>query len=198
MTERKTVVRQRVFIFGLVIALVFTVTGFEIASASIPDSGGVIHGCMKGKRHQLSVIDTGTTPRCPAGSTELDWSQTSVFEGVHAANQSFSSNTPVGNMTLAAGSYQLTAKLAFTSGAASQAQDDCELFVSGSTDAQDESLATVPAARWQTILLQTVWTFSTAGAVTVKCSDDAAVGSQQVAFLVITAIRVSSVSPSAI
>jgi hypothetical protein len=34
------------------------------ATASIPDAGGVIHGCVKGDG-TLRVIDTATTSTCP-------------------------------------------------------------------------------------------------------------------------------------
>ncbi len=51
------------------------------ASASIPDSAGVIHGCYKptgnGSVSPLGVIDTAL-PRgtCPKGQTALSWNQT--------------------------------------------------------------------------------------------------------------------------
>ena len=51
------------------------------ASASIPDSSGVIHGCYKatsnGSVSRLGVIDT-TLPggKCPKDQTELSWNQT--------------------------------------------------------------------------------------------------------------------------
>jgi hypothetical protein len=53
------------------------------AYAAIPDSGGVIHGCYgppgSGGVHPLYVIDTSSTPSCPAGSTPftpLNWNAT--------------------------------------------------------------------------------------------------------------------------
>ena len=51
------------------------------ASASIPDSSGVIHGCYKpngnGSRSPLGVIDTALPGgTCPKGQTELSWNQT--------------------------------------------------------------------------------------------------------------------------
>jgi hypothetical protein len=62
-------------------AVVLSLAGFGIASASIPDSSGVIHGCYKatahGSRAPLGVIDTaGTAGTCPAGQTALTWNQT--------------------------------------------------------------------------------------------------------------------------
>jgi hypothetical protein len=51
------------------------------ASASIPDSAGVIHGCFKptsnGSVSTLGVIDTALPGgRCPKGQTALSWNQT--------------------------------------------------------------------------------------------------------------------------
>jgi hypothetical protein len=51
------------------------------ALASIPDSGGVIHGCYhpqaNGASTPLGVIDTALpSGHCPGGWTEIDWGQT--------------------------------------------------------------------------------------------------------------------------
>lgn len=51
------------------------------AFASIPDSGGVIHGCYKpksdGSNAPLGVIDTALSGgSCPAGNSQLTWNQT--------------------------------------------------------------------------------------------------------------------------
>lgn len=55
--------------------------GTGIATATIPDSGGVIHGCYKpnanGSIAPLNVIDTSLSGgTCPANQTALTWSQT--------------------------------------------------------------------------------------------------------------------------
>jgi len=47
-----------------------------VASASIPDSGGVIHGCRDTKSGALRVIDTNTGQTCGKGEAALNWSQT--------------------------------------------------------------------------------------------------------------------------
>ena len=49
-----------------------------IAYASIPDSSGIIHGCVKtasatNGTHGIKVIDTATTPTCPTGFNNLNW-----------------------------------------------------------------------------------------------------------------------------
>jgi hypothetical protein len=49
--------------------------GTGIAYASIPDSGGTIHGCYS-KSGSLSVIDTDAGQACAKGETALNWNQT--------------------------------------------------------------------------------------------------------------------------
>ena len=55
--------------------------GVGIASAAIPDSSGVIHGCYKpnanGSLSVLGVVDTALSGgHCPGGQTALTWNQT--------------------------------------------------------------------------------------------------------------------------
>ena len=47
-----------------------------IAYATIPDGGGVIHGCYQKNQGTLRVIDNGTTQTCSSSETPLNWSQT--------------------------------------------------------------------------------------------------------------------------
>jgi len=61
---------------GLVIGL-----GTGLAAASIPDSGGVIHGCYKastnGSVSQLGVVDTAKAGgHCPSNQKAVTWNQT--------------------------------------------------------------------------------------------------------------------------
>ncbi len=58
------------------IAVVVGVAAGGIAYASIPDAGGVIHGCYKKKVGTLRVVDPGAGGTCKASETSLDWSQT--------------------------------------------------------------------------------------------------------------------------
>jgi hypothetical protein len=102
---------ERLIIFGLLIALVFTISGFEIASASIPDSNGVIHGCLKGKKNQLFIINTATTPSCPTNETPVNWGgsqpgqllyqNATGFRGPYTSGQTIATFTvPAGLMCL--------------------------------------------------------------------------------------------------
>lgn len=47
-----------------------------IAYATIPDTGGVIHGCYQKNQGALRVIDTDKGQACSSSETALNWSQT--------------------------------------------------------------------------------------------------------------------------
>jgi hypothetical protein len=49
--------------------------GGGVAFASIPDSGGVIHGCYSAKDGTLRVIDTDAGQTCAKGENSLNWNQ---------------------------------------------------------------------------------------------------------------------------
>jgi len=65
----------------LVVAIVAAVATAVViggaVNASIPDSGGVIHGCYQtaGSSHELKVINSATTTHCPTGYTSLNWNK---------------------------------------------------------------------------------------------------------------------------
>ena len=60
----------------LVATTLVVLLGAGIASATIPDSGGTIHGCYKNVGGDLRVIDPGTGATCSPSETSLGWSQT--------------------------------------------------------------------------------------------------------------------------
>ena len=47
----------------------------SVASASIPDGGGVIHSCYNPKLGVVRIIDSATT-KCLSGEATLNWNQT--------------------------------------------------------------------------------------------------------------------------
>src|SRR5438270_12718939 len=57
-------------------AVLLAVLGAGVAEATIPDSGGTIHGCYKSVGGDLSVIDPGTGAACKPSETSLVWGQT--------------------------------------------------------------------------------------------------------------------------
>lgn len=59
---------------GAILAVGFGAAG--IAAASIPDSGGVIHGCYSKASGTLKITDSAKVAGCPSGSARLNWNQT--------------------------------------------------------------------------------------------------------------------------
>lgn len=52
-----------------------------VVLASIPDTGGTIHGCYSNSKGTLTVIDTSVSTTCPSNTTPLNWSQGSSSTG---------------------------------------------------------------------------------------------------------------------
>lgn len=70
----KVVRRRRVVVAVLVAAVGLAAGG--VAYATIPDSGGVIHGCYQKNEGQLRVIDPSAGGACRSSESALSWSQT--------------------------------------------------------------------------------------------------------------------------
>ena len=66
---------MRKLIITAAIAVAVAIGGTAIAYASIPDSGGVIHGCYTVKGGALRVIDTAKGQTCTTGQHGLNWNQ---------------------------------------------------------------------------------------------------------------------------
>lgn len=64
---------RRLLVTGAVVVVGLLVAG-GIAYATIPDSGGVIHGCYQKEDGQLRVIDVQAGGACRASEQSLDWS----------------------------------------------------------------------------------------------------------------------------
>jgi hypothetical protein len=57
----------------VLVALTGLVVGAGLAWATIPDSGGVIHGCFKTSSGNLRVVDPGAGGACNASEQSLEW-----------------------------------------------------------------------------------------------------------------------------
>jgi len=71
---RRGVSRRGAAALGATLAVGLGAAG--IAVASIPDSGGVIHGCYSKANGTLKVIDSAKVAACPSGAASLRWNQT--------------------------------------------------------------------------------------------------------------------------
>jgi hypothetical protein len=101
------------------IAVVVVLAAGGIAYASIPDSGGVIHGCYQKTNGSLRVIDTEAGGKCSSGENSLSWNQTGPAgpRGPSDAYLASDLGKPIGpsgttlvSLTLPAGNYTLIAK----------------------------------------------------------------------------------------
>ena len=114
---------RKAWAFGAAGAALLLITGATVAGASIPDSGGSIHGCYKDSdldKGSLYVIDSAET--CPTGYTALNWNQTVPRSG---ASQDFD---------LSPGEHRITmlcpTGYAVFSGGWSQGADNVHIFSS--------------------------------------------------------------------
>jgi hypothetical protein len=70
----KMLTDRRFALLGLVVGVGVAVGG--IAYASIPDSGGLIHGCFQKNNGNLRVVDSSSGKGCGPSEKPLNWSQT--------------------------------------------------------------------------------------------------------------------------
>jgi len=70
MSRIKVLADSRVGVASVAAVLAALVVG-GVGWASIPDSGGFVHGCYRaaGTNHKLTIIDSAVTASCPPGYT---------------------------------------------------------------------------------------------------------------------------------
>jgi hypothetical protein len=95
----------------LCLAAVMVAVGAGVAYAAIPDSTGVIHGCVNGGSGLLRVINTGQS--CTGGESAIDWVQSAGFQ-IYGSDIDVAAVAPtplqqVISLTLPPGSYQISA-----------------------------------------------------------------------------------------
>ena len=71
--SKATIVVPRAILFAAVFIVVVGVAA-GVAYATIPDGGGVIHGCYQKNNGQLRVIETGAGGACNPSELSLNWS----------------------------------------------------------------------------------------------------------------------------
>jgi len=176
-------------ILALVVAGALMVAG-GIAYATIPDSGGVIHGCYDKSWGTLRVIDTGKPQTCTKFESPLSWSQTgpqgsqgpqgptgptgpsdvwtvdgygAADKGVGAApNEETLATTP----TLPAGSYFVQAETSLENGTATAMDYVCDLVDSEAHTYSEERATGSP---WVTLPVQAVVTLASSDTISFEC-----------------------------
>src|SRR5207247_3930210 len=68
-------VGRRAAWLGLLCVAILVLVG-GAAYASVPDGGGVIHGCYSKTSGSLRLIDTATTTTCSSTENSVNWNQT--------------------------------------------------------------------------------------------------------------------------
>jgi len=180
----KRVQRQKLAIFGLVVALVFTLAGYGIASAGVLNGNGTINACYKAKNGNLRVSVTA----CKASekSITLGGSGATIVAGYNGGAVILAtdgSQTPVGVLTIpTGGSYAVSATLtlALQSGSSSIAR--CYL----GSDAG--AVITPGPGEGVPLTLTSVATVSAGSTITLSCSAPPSIGATAALDISMTAI----------
>jgi len=153
-----------------------------IAYATIPDAGGVIHGCYQKNQGTLRVIDTDKAQTCASSESPLNWSQTGQqgppgptgpsdiwsVDGYNAGLKSLPFQTPVDlatTSTLPAGSYFVQAETEAENIQSLSTAYFCDL-VDSSTTYQETR---VTSSDWVTIPVQAVVTLASPDTISLQC-----------------------------
>jgi hypothetical protein len=167
-----------------IVGTLLTVGG--IAYATIPDGGGVIHGCYQKNQGTLRVIDTGTTKTCSSSETPLDWNQSGQqgqqgqqgptgpsdvwsVDGYNAGGKSlapFNTWVNLATTSLPAGSYSVQAEAEVESITSTLTDYACDLVDSSSNVYQDTR---VTSSDWVTIPVQAVVTLTSPDTISLSC-----------------------------
>ena len=153
-----------------------------IAYATIPDAGGVIHGCYQKNQGTLRVIDTDKAQTCASSESPLNWSQPGQqgppgptgpsdiwsVDGYNAGLKSLPFQTPVDlatTSTLPAGSYFVQAETEAENIQSLSTAYFCDL-VDSSTTYQETR---VTSSDWVTIPVQAVVTLASPDTISLQC-----------------------------
>jgi hypothetical protein len=187
--------------------------GAGIAYASIPDSGGVIHGCYANKDGSLRVIDTGSGGACDSKKeTLLNWNQkgptgargptgpAGASHGYYSYGGLLSFTTLGGSFAtvgklagLPAGTYVVTAR-GLVEDLPNDQEAECKL-VAGGTDAQ-ETLADTFAVGSPRLpfTLSAAVTLSSPGSIETDCDSNDSGGFAAALDVSMTALAVDAVN----
>jgi len=184
--------------------------GAGIAYASIPDSGGVIHGCYANKDGSLRVIDPGSGGACDSKKeTPLAWNQAgptgatgpagtshaySSYKGLFQATDLGPSFTSVGQLTgLPAGTYVVWAR-GIVQDAPKDQETECEL-VAGGTDVEETLVDTFASGSPRLpFTLTATATLKSPGTIETDCASNDSGGFAGAFDVSMTAVAVDAVN----
>jgi hypothetical protein len=199
-------------IVALAIAVAVLVAG-GIAYATIPDAGGVIHGCYQKNQGALRVIDTDKAQACSSSETPLNWSQTgpqgvqgppgptgpSDVWSVDGYDTGFKNLAPFNTWvdlattsTLPAGSYFVQSEVEADNALSVTTDYFCDL-VDSSTNEYQMTRVTGPGTvtDWVTIPVQAVITLASPDTISLRC--DASTAGSEAFNWQLAAIKVGTV-----
>jgi hypothetical protein len=177
-------------VVALAITAALAVAG-GIAYATIPDAGGVIHGCYQKNQGALRVIDTDKGQTCSSSESPLTWSQTGPpgqpgqqgppgptgpsdvwsVNGYGAGLKALPFQTPVNlatTSTLPAGSYFVQGETEADNVGSFDTNYFCDLVDSSNTTYQ-ETRVSGSGPDWVTIPVQAVITLATPDTISLQC-----------------------------
>jgi hypothetical protein len=181
--------------------------GAGIAYASIPDSGGVIHGCYANKDGSLRVIDTGAGGSCdPKKETSLNWNQKGptgpagtshayyAYGGLTSFTTLGGSFATVGKLaSLPAGTYVVTAR-GLVEDLPNDQEAECKL-VGGGSDVQETLVDTFATGSPRLpFTLSAAVTLTSPGSIETDCDSNDSGGFAAALDVSMTAVAVDAVN----
>jgi hypothetical protein len=203
---RKTKIFRSRLGLAVLVAVATAVAIGGVSYASIPDSNGLIHGCVKtapaaNGTHKLSLINAATTSACPSGYTSLNWNA-DASNGYSAQASDISLNdtmTQVDNITLPTGSYVINASawLENTSPTNSSSLGVCELVFGSAVDEVEAGLLGPSSSPLnnQTLGMTVAATVTSSTSATVSCEAVGNTGETYDETASMTAAEVGSLNP---
>lgn len=174
-----------------------------VSYASIPDSNGLVHGCVKtaaaaNGTHKLVVINAATTSSCPSGYTSLNWNADgpngySVQTSNIRVGASF---TQVATLALPAGTFTINANTWIEDTSPSDSSDlpICELVFGSATDEVEGGLLgpnSTPLNN-QTLAMTVAATVAPSTNATLSCEGAGNTGEISAETASMTAVQVGS------
>jgi hypothetical protein len=204
---RRMLPKTRIGVVGAGLAVVvLAAVSVGAALASVPDSGGLVHGCYKtaaasNGTHPLAVIDAATTAACPKKFTSLDWNVNgpNAYATQSPATHLNDTLTQVASLTLGAGSYVIDANAWLENDSPSNASSlgVCELVFGSATDQVEAGLLGPSSApeNDQTLGMTVAATVTSSTDATLSCEAAGNSGLTYADSASLTATQVGALNP---